>query len=114
MVRGEPEKPRGNEKMVRGEPAKPRGNVKMVRGEPAKPRGNEELQVDEDNPLASVEAIKEVFRGKVNHLELKEREMMISVLENYNDMFKGNHEIWTDDAVPIKEERLQSPLCVER
>jgi hypothetical protein len=119
MVRGEPVKPRGNKKMVSGEPVKPRGNkemvsgepvkprdndVRMVRGVPAKPRGNKKLRVDEDNPLACDEAIKEPFRGKVNHLEPKERVMMISALENYIDLFKnetgsprcmnkGHHEI---------------------
>jgi hypothetical protein len=80
----------------------------------------EKLHMVEDNPLTNVEAIKEAFRGKVSHLEPKEREMM---LENYIDLFKDEtgrlrctnksyHEIRTGDAVPIKKNVYKVPYAL--
>jgi hypothetical protein len=42
--------------LVTGKPKKPMINVNLVMGKPKKPRINEKLRVDEDNPLASIEA----------------------------------------------------------
>lgn len=80
--------------------------------------------MDEDSPLASIEAIKEAFRGRVNHLEQKERVIMISVLGDNIDLFRDEtgrlrctrkeyHEIRMGEALPIKKKFLQSTLCVE-
>jgi hypothetical protein len=115
--------PRNAVKVVGSNPPIMAIDGKLVKGDPGKPRAHEKLQMDEDNPLTNAEAIKESFRGKVSHLEPKEREMMISVSENYIDLFKdetgrlrctnkGYHEIRTGDAVPIKKNVYKVPYAL--
>jgi hypothetical protein len=81
------------------------------------------LQVDKTNPIVSVEAIKQSFREKVHHLHPKERVMMISLLEDYIDLFAdeigrlrctnmGCHEIRTGDALPIKKNVYKVPYAL--
>jgi hypothetical protein len=101
-----------NKEVVKGHRDEKRVIAKTTAHRDRKPR--ERIGDAVSSSRTSVEAIKEAIRDKVNHLELKERAMMVSVLEEYVDLFgdetgrlrctrQGYHEIRTDDALPIKK-----------